>query len=252
MAMIERLKDKEVREKIKRELPLQRSRYLNSPAIILAIDGCWDKIRIVKSEKNPEFNGKSLKEISALLEKNPYDIVFDLLVEEGKMIMITGEFHSEEDLRIVLKYPAAMVESDERAYTASNSQFGFPHPRAYGVFPMVYRKYVRGETRPELPEEKGEAILSLEEAVRRMTSMPANRLGLFDRGLLKEGMWADIVIFNPDMIEDKATYSNPHQYPIGISYVIVNGEIVVEEGRHIEALPGKVLRGPSHRRKIRD
>jgi len=248
-AMVRRLKDKNVRERIKRELPLERDKYLNSSSIILGIDGRWEKIRIVKSEKNPHFNGKSIREISALLGKNPYDVIFDLLIEEGKMIMITGEFHNEDDLRMVLKHPAAMVESDERAYTAGDPASGFPHPRAYGVFPLVYRKYVRGETRPELPEEKGASILSLEEAVRKMTSMPADRLGLFDRGLLRVGMWADLVVFDPERIEDKATYNDPHQYPEGISYVIINGEVVVEKGRHTGALPGRVLRGPFYKRK---
>jgi N-acyl-D-amino-acid deacylase len=248
--MLERLRDAKMRERIKEELPLQRDKYLNSSSIILAIDGYWDKIRIVKSDKRPAFNGKSIQAISTQVGKEPYDAVFDLLIEEEKMIMITGEFHSEEDLRTVLKYPNTMVESDERVYAAGDLIAGFPHPRAYGVFPMVYRKYVRGETRLDLPEERGETILEMEDAVRRMTALPANRLGLSDRGLLLQNMRADIVIFNPDTVEDKATYDNPHQYPTGISHVIVNGEIVVENGEHTGALPGKVLRGPSYRKQV--
>jgi N-acyl-D-aspartate/D-glutamate deacylase len=108
---------------------------------------------------------------------------------------------------------------------------GNPHPRVYGTYPRVLGKYVRDEK-----------VLTLEDAVRKMTSLPAQRLGLQDRGLIRSGFFADVAIFNPKTIIDKATYENPHQYPAGIDYVIVNGRIVLEKGEFKDALPGKVLR----------
>ena len=107
---------------------------------------------------------------------------------------------------------------------------GKPHPRFYGTYPRVFKKYV--------VEEK---LFPLEEAVRKMTSFPAQRLGLRDRGMIREGFWADIVVFDLKKIVDRATYDNPHQYPEGIAYVLVNGEVVVEMGAHNNILPGKVL-----------
>ncbi|RLG46091.1 MAG: D-aminoacylase, partial [Thermoproteota archaeon] len=119
---------------------------------------------------------------------------------------------------------------------------GKMHPRSYGTFPMVFRKYVRGESRKELIYDEGAKLLTLEEAVMKMTSVTAKKLGLKDRGLLKEGMRADIVILDPKRVADKATYLDPYQYPEGIEYVIVNGELVIDAGEHTGSLPGMVLR----------
>jgi N-acyl-D-aspartate/D-glutamate deacylase len=121
-----------------------------------------------------------------------------------------------------------------------------PNPRCYHCFPLIFRKYVRGETRKEEPQEVGRKILSLQEAVRKITSCPAQRLRLRNRGLLRENMCADIVIFDQQKIGDQATYRNPHGYPKGIPHVIVNGELVVENGEHTGVLPGKVIRGPRY------
>jgi len=119
---------------------------------------------------------------------------------------------------------------------------GRMHPRSDGTFPMVIRKYVRGESRKELVYDEGARLLTLEEAVMKMTSVAAKKLGLKDRGILKEGMCADIVVLDPERVKDRATYLDPYQFPEGIEYVIVNGEIVVDEGEHTGALPGTVLR----------
>jgi len=116
------------------------------------------------------------------------------------------------------------------------------HPRSYGTFPMVFRKYVRGESRKELIYDDGAKLLTLEKAVMKMTSVTAKKLGLKDRGLLKEGMRADIVILDPKRVADRATYLDPYRYPEGIEYVIVNGELVIDEGEHTGSLPGMVLR----------
>lgn len=109
-------------------------------------------------------------------------------------------------------------------------------------FPWFFRKYVRGISRKELMYDEGARILTVEEAVRKMTSLPAQKLGLWDRGLIRLGCWADIVLFDLERIADKATYLEPYQYPEGIEYVIVNGEVVIEKGRHTGRLPGKVLK----------
>jgi len=119
---------------------------------------------------------------------------------------------------------------------------GRKHPRSYGTFPMILRKYVRGESRSELLHDTGGRLLSLEEAVRKMTSAPALKLGIRDRGFLRQGVWADIVIFNPATIADTATYLDPYRYPVGVEHVIVNGVTVIREGEHTGALPGRPLR----------
>jgi len=138
----------------------------------------------------------------------------------------------EEDVRTVMKHPLSMIGSDGWAL-APYGVLGESktHPRSYGTYPRILGKYVR--------EKK---VLSLEEAIRKMASLPAQKLGLGDRGMIREGMWADVVVFNPEMVVDKATYENSHRYPEGIEYVLVNGEIVIDEREHTGALPGKVLR----------
>jgi len=132
---------------------------------------------------------------------------------------------SEEDIANILKHPVSMVGSDSLPCP------GKPHPRTYGTFPRVLSKYVRQDK-----------TLTLPEAIRKMTAMPAQRLGLVDRGVLKLGMSADITVFDPQTVEDKATVAEPRQYPKGIPYVFVNGQIAVREGRWTGALAGKVLR----------
>ncbi len=244
--IIKRLKNSEMREKIKKSISTEREKHTN-PSMALAADGHWEKIWIVKSEKNPHFTGKSLAQIAMLRGEEPYDAAFNLLIEEEKQIMIVGEFHNEDDLRKVLQHPTSMVASDERAYAASEAlEAGRPHPRAYGTFPMIFRKYVRGEGREEMPRDQGSKTLPLEDAIRKMTSFPAQKLGLRDRGMIREGLWADIVVFDPVTIKDTATYEDPHQYPVGIHCIMVNGEVLVEEGKQAKLLPGRVLRGSGY------
>jgi len=139
---------------------------------------------------------------------------------------------SREDMKIVLKSPFSVIGSDSSARaTYGILAAGKPHPRAYGTFPRVLGKYVR--------EEK---VLTLQEAIRKTTSFPAQKLGLKDRGLIKEGTWADITIFDPQKIIDGATFMAPHQHPEGIEYVIINGKIVIEKARHTKETPGKILK----------
>src|SRR5205823_4901664 len=139
------------------------------------------------------------------------------------------------DMRYALKQPFVSIGSDGTAANAEKP-VGHPHPRWYGTFPRVLGRYVR--------EEK---LLTLEDAVRKMTSANAAKIRIFDRGLLRPGQWADVTVFNPDTILDRATYEQPHQYATGVEYVIVNGKVVLDRGRHTGARPGAILYGPGRR-----
>jgi N-acyl-D-amino-acid deacylase len=164
--------------------------------------------------------------------QTPVDAVMDILIEEN---LETGQIifgMCEEDVHTVMRHPLVMVGSDGSTIAPYGvTGLGKPHPRSYGTFPRVLAKYVR--------EEK---VLTLEEAVRKMTSLTARKLGLWDRGLIRPGMVADIVVFNPQTVQDVATFDDPHQYPAGIPFVVVAGEVVIDSGDHTGATPGKALR----------
>ena len=173
----------------------------------------------------------SIQEIANLRRSDPLETVFDLLVEEDATVSVVEFAMSEQDVRTVMQHPAVMIGSDGSALATSGVLYrGKPHPRSYGAFPRVLGKYVR--------EEK---LLAIEEAVRKMTGLPAEKLGLTNRGLIVEGMWADITVFHPERVRDQATFTDPHRYPEGIEYVLVNGTIVIEQGEHTGRLPGRVL-----------
>jgi N-acyl-D-aspartate/D-glutamate deacylase len=142
---------------------------------------------------------------------------------------------SEPDIETALQFPWVSIGSDAGAALRAGDAdvLGLPHPRSYGTFPRVIKRYVK---------ERG--VLSLPEAIRMMTSWPATRMRLDDRGVIRSGLWADVVIFDLDRIDDRATYDEPVLYPEGIDYVLVNGQIVIEDGRHTGARPGHVLYGP--------
>jgi len=227
--LLERLRNSDTRKKIKKQIEEEAS-IIGWDNVIK--ENGWGSIVIsqVNSRKNKELEGKSLKEVVESKGRDPFDVLFDFLLEEKGNVSGVMFQMSEEDVQTVMTHPATMIGSDGSCLSASAPR-GKPHPRSYGTYPRVLGKYVR---------EKN--ILTLEEAVRKMTSFPAQKLGLKDRGLLKEGHWADIVVFDPDKITDKATYENPHQYPAGIEYVIVNGELVVERGELTDKAPGEVLK----------
>jgi len=187
----------------------------------------FEGVVISIAQNHREYIGKSIAEIAKLEGKNPYDVIFDLLIEEGEGVGVILHFMDEQDVQRILKSPLAMVGSD-----------GFPdfgeskvHPRQTGTFPRILSRYVR---------EKG--LIRLEEAIRKMTSLPAQTFRLKKKGLLKEGLDADIVIFDPDTVLDKATFDDPRQKPEGIVWVLINGEVAVEEGRITGEATGKVLR----------
>jgi N-acyl-D-amino-acid deacylase len=186
----------------------------------------WDNIRVtsVQLEKNRWMEGVSCRAIADAQGKNPIDAVCDLLAEEKLAVTMISFYGSDDVLQKVLSHPQATVGSD-------GIYGGRAHPRLYGAYPKFLKEYVR---------EK--AVFTLPEAVRKITSFPAEILGITDRGLLKKGCWADVVLFDPDTIADTATYDDPEQYPAGIPYVFVNGEPVVNQSKYTGATPGKVLR----------
>ena len=226
MKMLEKLKNKEFREKLKKELIEDSVKGENSIR-----DAGFNGIIIASCPSNKEYEGKSLMEI--IRSKNrlsePYDGLFDLLLEIKGNATIICFFMNEEDVKRVISSPLSSICSDFQ--TVSPAAIGKPHPRAYGAFPRVLGKYVREEM-----------ILTIEEAIKKMTSLPASKLRLKDRGFLKEGFWADIVVFNPNEVKDMATYQEPHQYPTGIKHVIVNGVIALEDGKLAYSKCGEVLK----------
>jgi N-acyl-D-aspartate/D-glutamate deacylase len=175
----------------------------------------------------------TIAEIAGIREQDPVSTCFDLIYDEG--VFIHGVHHtmSEDDVKAVMRVPWVSIGSDGSALNLKYP--GKPHPRSFGTNPRVLGKYTRDEK-----------VLTLEDAVRKMTSMPAQVLGLKDRGQLREGYWGDIVIFDPDRVADTATYENPKQYPKGIDYVLVNGAVVIDNGQHTGARPGKVVYGPGY------
>jgi N-acyl-D-aspartate/D-glutamate deacylase len=164
------------------------------------------------------------------------DDLLDLLIEENGSVPTVFFHHSEPDMTYALKQQYTSIGSDGLAMSPEGPRGKtMPHPRSYGTFPRLLGRYVREQH-----------VISLEEAVHKMTSMNAEKLSITDRGRIQVGLAADITLFNPDTVADKATFVQPHQYPVGIPYVIVNGQVVLDNGVHTGALPGHVLRGPGY------
>jgi len=226
-AFIKRLQDPAERRKLREETMLKLE---GSP---------WESILLtgVEVEENQRFIGKDIQQAADELGQDPYEFACDLLVKEKGDVEIIGFGMSEEQTEEILKHPLVMLCSDGSALAPYGPLHqGKPHPRNYGTFPRFLGHYVR--------ERKA---LTLPQAVKKMTSMPAAKLGLKDRGTLKQGNYADIVVFDPATIADRATYTEPEQYPVGIDCVIVNGKVVIDHDNHTGALPGKVLYGPGKR-----
>lgn len=228
--LISRLKDEAARGRVRAEIEEGGVAGWWNP---VKTSGGWDKVTVVavRSSGNKAFEGMTVTEIAGAKGINPYDAVFDLLLEEEGQVMAVYDMMCEEDVERLMRCTFAAIASDgwaeEREAMLTR---GKVHPRIYGTFTRVLGRYVR--------ERK---VLSLEEAVRKMTSLPARRLGLAGRGLLMRGMAADIVVFDPDTVADNATYKEPREFPSGISHVFVNGRLVVDRGNHTGALPGRLL-----------
>ncbi|MGI8889301.1 MAG: N-acyl-D-amino-acid deacylase family protein [Chthoniobacterales bacterium] len=231
-ALFQRLRDPATREKIAKEVRTPSDAWEN----LYLATGSPEKILLVgfKSEKLKPLTGKSLAEVAKIRGKDPVETIMDLIAEDESRIDSVYFLMSEENVRKKMAKPWISFGSDE-ASQAPEGVFlkSNPHPRAYGNFARVLGKYVR--------EEK---LLSLGEAIRRLSALPATNLGLDHRGFLKEGMFADVVIFDPTKISDRATFEQPHQYAVGMQHVFVNGQQVIKDGEHTGAKPGRALWGP--------
>ncbi len=241
----ERLKAPEDRERMRRDMIEEKVPGPGPCGLVKR--GMWEKM-VISSYPEDWPIGRTLADIASERSVDPFTAYFDLLEASGAAGGVVGFYYNEEDIRNVLRHPRSMIGSDGYAlapYGVLGS--GRNHPRSYGTFPMVFRKYVRGASRPELMYDEGAKVVSLEEAVMKMTSAPASRLRMGDRGLIEAGYWADIVVFDPDTMADTATYLNPYRYPVGVEHVFVNGVQVIRDGDHTGALPGKTLRFRSGR-----
>ena len=205
------LQDQDDRARMKREMSRER------------LENNW--LTNFTKPQNHRYDGRSLTDIAALRGQDPADALFDLLVEENLGISTVGLGTNPNTLPAFVSHPYGMIASDSILLGE------FPSPRSYGCFPIVLAEFVRAEKHMRLPE-----------AIRKMTSFPAQRLGLPDRGLLRDGFKADIVVFNPDTVKTHATKEDPKRYPVGIEYVIVNGQVVIDRGENSGLLPGRALR----------
>jgi dihydroorotase/N-acyl-D-amino-acid deacylase len=211
---------------------------------MLISDNEWQEIPgpeavIVSVVHNPDLKllqDKTLAQIAAMRKKDPIDTIFDLPIEDEAYAFVAVFGMAESDVALALEQPWVSVDNDSQG-TAPDGLLGgeHPHPRAYGTFPRILRKFVREEKK-----------LRLEEAIRKFSALPAQRMRFADRGVIKAGMWADLVVFDPETVRDLATFENPIQLSKGMKYVLVNGVPVIDDGKMTSALPGKVLRGPGY------
>jgi N-acyl-D-amino-acid deacylase len=229
--LLERLKDPKERAKIKKDVKDGIPGWYNH---YTAVGGDWSRMLIAA---NNTYKGLTMDRILAerVKAKKGADLLdefFDFLIEEGGSVSTVYDHHTEKDMNLAMQQPWCSIGSDGQALAIEGPlRRGHPHPRSFGTFPRVLGLYVR---------QKG--LLSLESAVRKMTSQNAGKLGIVDRGLLRPGMFADITIFDAERVIDRATYTEPFQYSEGIEHVIVNGQMVLDAGKHTEARPGKALR----------
>ena len=233
--LIERLQDPAVRVRLKQELATESTDWDNEWQSVPGPDAIL--ISTVNNPKLLGIQGHTLADIAKTRGTDPMDTLFDILVEDGAQTDAAVFAMSEPDIELAVVQPWVSFCNDSSG-TSPEGLLGkeFPHPRAYGTFPRVLRKYVREERR-----------LRLEEAIRKFTSLPASRLRLNDRGVLKAGLWADIVVFDPNTITERSTFQAPNQLSVGMQWVLVNGVPVIADGIATHALPGQVLRGPGYR-----
>jgi len=232
-AMLARLKDPALRPRIEKEIlnGIPGSNWYNH----YTATGSWEGMLLV-TLSNPaykKFEGRRMSDVLREFGGNPLDLLFRVLADNNGSVPTVYFHHSEDDMRFALRQPFVSIGSDGTAVaTEGPLARGNPHPRYYGTFPRVLGRYVREER-----------ILTIEEAIRKMTSANAAKIRIFDRGLLRPGMAADVTLFDPVRIIDNATFEKPHQYATGIEYVIVNGVVVLDKGKHTGARPGVILRG---------
>jgi N-acyl-D-amino-acid deacylase len=232
--LVERLKDPATRARIRQDLLTPSKNWDNEWQEIPGPESVL--IGVVQNPKLLPVQGKTLAELAKMWNKDPMDALFDLLIEDNAFTEVAVFGMSEPDVALALQQPWVSVDNDSSG-TSPDGILGreHPHPRAYGTFPRILRKYVR--------EEK---LLTLEDAVRKFSALPAQRMRLTERGVLKSGMWADVVVFDPATVRDLATFDHPNQLSQGMEYVLVNGVPVIDQGKMTGAKPGKVLRGEGY------
>jgi dihydroorotase/N-acyl-D-amino-acid deacylase len=193
-------------------------------------------IGFVQNPDLQQFQGKRLSDVAKIWNKDPIDALFDLLIADQGYTQNAVFGMTEPAVLLALQQPWVSIDNDSQG-TSPEGLLGqeHPHPRAYGTFPRILAKYVR--------EEKA---LTLEDAIRKMSALPAQRMRLTERGVLKQGLWADVVVFDPATIKDLATFEHPNQLSQGMQYVLVNGTPVIDAGKMTGKLPGKVLRGAGY------
>ncbi|HJZ60195.1 MAG TPA: D-aminoacylase [Gemmataceae bacterium] len=232
--LLERLKDPATRERLKKDIKEGIPGWYNH---YTAVGGDWSRMLI---SGRGSYEGLTMDRVIALKSQgknpppDPLDVLFDVLIEQDGSVPTVYAHHNEKDMTLALAQPWCSIGSDGSAYAIEGAlRRGNPHPRNFGTFPRVLGVYVR---------EKG--VLRLEDAVRKMTSLNAAKLGLRDRGVLRPGAFADVTIFDPAKVIDKSTYTAPFQYNEGVEYVVVNGKLVLDRGTHTGAMPGRALRRP--------
>jgi dihydroorotase/N-acyl-D-amino-acid deacylase len=232
--LIERLKDPATRARIRTDMLTPSDKWDNEWQEIPGPEAVL--VGVVHNSQLLPLQGKTLAEIARIWNKEPMDALFDLLIEDHGLTSVAVFGMSEPDVSLALQQPWVSVDNDSSG-ASPDGILGreHPHPRAYGTFPRILRKYVREEH-----------TLTLEDAIRKFTALPAQRMRFTDRGVLKAGMCADIVIFDPAAIHDIATFENPNQLSQGMDYVLVNGVPVIDQTMMTGALPGKVLRGQGY------
>jgi N-acyl-D-amino-acid deacylase len=231
--LLERLRDPIARRRMRQEILSGLPNWYNH---YLATGDGWGGMLLVslRHERNKPHQGKRMSELIEARGGDAVDTLFDVLVDENGSVPTVFFHHSEPDMQLIMKQPWTSIGSDGSAVSVDGpTGRTHPHPRYYGTFPRVLGRYVR-----ELK------ALTLPEAVQKMTSMNADKIGIADRGRLREGAWADLTLFDANRVIDRATFEKPHQYPVGIQYVIVNGVVTIENDRHTGALAGRVIYGP--------
>jgi N-acyl-D-amino-acid deacylase len=235
-AMLDRLRNPRLRARLRKDILNGFDGWYNH---YTATGGGWEGMLLVSlsQERNKPFVGKRMSELIASRGGDPVEVLLDVLIQENGSVPTVFFHHSEEDMQLALQQPYTSVGSDGSAISPDGPRGDtHPHPRWYGTFPRVLGRYVRELGTLELPD-----------AIRKMTSMNAEKVNLEGRGLIQEGYWADITIFDPETVIDNATFEEPHQYPDGIPYVIVNGVVALDNGTHTNSRSGMVLRGPGYR-----
>jgi N-acyl-D-aspartate/D-glutamate deacylase len=233
---LQRLKDPATRDKLKQEMRATSDKWENF--YLGAGGGEGILVASVLNRELAKYEGKRINEVARMTnKKDELDALFDLLVDDNAQTGMIVFLMSEDDVKLALRQPWVSVGVDHGAVaTTGPLAEGKAHPRGYGTFPRILGRYVRDEQ-----------VLTLEEAIRKMTSLAANRVHLVDRGLLKPGYFADVVVFDPQQVRDVATFEDPNRLSVGMRFVLVNGEPVVFAGKQTSALPGRPLRGPGYK-----